>query len=54
MTKHVCDLCGYVYDPTQGDSTTGVKAGTSFADLPAEWVCAMCGAKKDVFYTVTE
>jgi len=52
MVKHVCDLCGYVYDPTQGDSTSGAKPGTAFADLPADWVCPLCGAKKDVFYSV--
>ena len=52
MVKHVCDLCGYVYDPTQGDSTSGAKPGTAFADLPADWVCPLFGAKKDVFYSV--
>ncbi|MBU0936650.1 MAG: rubredoxin, partial [Spirochaetes bacterium] len=24
-------------------------AGTSFDDLPADWVCPMCGAGKDSF-----
>ena len=47
--KYVCDLCGYVYDPSQGDSAGGIKPGTSFADLPADWVCPLCGAAKDQF-----
>jgi len=54
MTKNVCDLCGYVYDPKEGDPASGAKPGTAFGDLPADWVCPMCGASKDVFYSVTE
>jgi rubredoxin len=54
MEKHVCDPCGYVYDPSQGDPTGGVKAGTAFADLPADWVCPVCGASKDAFSPVNE
>ena len=49
MKKYVCDLCGYVYDPSVGDDSGGVKAGTAFEDLSAEWVCPLCGASKDAF-----
>ena len=52
MKKHVCDLCGYVYDPSVGDDTAGIKAGTPFEDLPDGWVCPLCGANKEVFYRV--
>jgi rubredoxin len=52
MKKHVCDLCGYVYDPAEGDSASGAKPGTAFEDLPADWVCPMCGVGKDKFYSV--
>ena len=52
MQKHVCDLCGYVYDPEQGDSAAGIKPGTPFADLPSDWVCPLCGVGKDKFYAV--
>jgi len=51
MQKGVCDLCGYVYDPAKGDSAS-IKPGTAFEDIPASWVCPMCGAAKDKFYTV--
>ena len=51
MKKYVCDLCGYVYDPSAGDGA-GIKAGTPFEDVPASWVCPLCGAKKEVFYLV--
>jgi rubredoxin len=49
MQKYVCDVCGYVYDPAAGDSASGVSAGTKFEDLPADWVCPMCGVAKDSF-----
>jgi flavin reductase (DIM6/NTAB) family NADH-FMN oxidoreductase RutF/rubredoxin len=49
MDKYVCDVCGYVYDPEKGDSDNGVSAGTSFDDLPDDWVCPVCGAGKDHF-----
>ncbi|MCL2129283.1 MAG: rubredoxin, partial [Treponema sp.] len=43
MQKYICDLCGYIYDPAEGDSAGGVQAGTAFEDLPADWVCPLCG-----------
>ncbi|MBI9108612.1 MAG: rubredoxin [Spirochaetales bacterium] len=49
MQKYVCDVCGYVYDPEEGDPDNGVDAGTAFADLPEDWVCPLCGAAKDDF-----
>jgi rubredoxin len=50
--KYVCDVCGYIYDPAQGDPDGGVKAGTSFEKVPADWVCPMCGASKSDFSPV--
>jgi rubredoxin len=47
--RYVCSICGYVYDPTDGDPDSGVSAGTSFDDLPADWACPVCGASKDNF-----
>jgi rubredoxin len=49
MKKYVCNLCGYVYDPAEGDPENGVAPGTAFENLPDEWVCPMCGASKDEF-----
>lgn len=49
MKKWVCTLCGYVYDPEIGDTGNGIKPGTKFEDLPADWVCPECGASKDDF-----
>ena len=49
MDKYVCDVCGYVYDPANGDPANGIAAGTGFEDLPADWVCPECGVGKDSF-----
>jgi rubredoxin len=49
MQKYVCDVCGYIYDPAEGDPDNGVAPGTAFADLPEDWVCPMCGAPKEDF-----
>ncbi len=49
MAKYQCSVCGYVYDPEQGDPDNGIKAGTAFEDLPDSWVCPVCGAPKDSF-----
>ena len=49
MAKYVCTVCGYVYDPAMGDPDNGVKPGTPFEKLPADWVCPVCGADKSQF-----
>ena len=33
MDKYVCVICGYVYDPEQGDPDNGVAAGTKWEDV---------------------
>ena len=47
--RYVCSICGYVYDPAEGDPDSGVPPGTSFDDVPADWVCPVCGASKENF-----
>jgi rubredoxin len=54
MEKWICTVCGYVYDPVQGDPANGVQPGTKFEDIPAEWVCPDCGVGKDQFEKVKE
>ena len=52
MTQWQCSVCGYLYDPKQGDPDNGVNPGTSFEDIPEDWVCPVCGASKDQFEKV--
>lgn len=49
MQKYVCSVCGYEYDPEVGDPDNDIPPGTAFEDLPEDWVCPVCGAKKDQF-----
>lgn len=49
MKRYVCEVCGYVYDEAQGDPDNGVAAGTSWEDVPEDWVCPLCGVGKDQF-----
>lgn len=52
MQKYVCDACGYVYDPAVGDPENDIDPGTSFEDLPDDWVCPECNVGKDQFSPV--
>ena len=52
MQKYQCNVCGYVYDPAVGDPDGGIEPGTSFDDLPEDWVCPECGVGKDMFEPV--
>jgi rubredoxin len=54
MDKYVCGVCGYVYDPAEGDPSQGIEPGTPFEDLPDDWVCPDCGVSKDEFSKVTD
>ncbi|HBA55781.1 flavin reductase [Syntrophorhabdus aromaticivorans] len=47
--KYTCKVCGYVYDPANGDPDSGIPAGTKFEELPDTWVCPVCGAPKSEF-----
>jgi flavin reductase (DIM6/NTAB) family NADH-FMN oxidoreductase RutF/rubredoxin len=49
MAKYKCTVCGYIYDPAAGDPDSGIKPGTSFESLPANWTCPICGAEKSNF-----
>lgn len=49
LTKYRCSVCGYVYDPEKGDPESDIAPGTPFEELPADWVCPVCGASKDEF-----
>lgn len=49
MDRYVCEICGWVYDPEQGDPDNGVAPGTKWEDVPDDWECPVCGASKDDF-----
>ena len=49
MKKYKCEVCGYVYDPAEGEPGNGYAPGTAFESLPDDFICCECGAGKDAF-----
>ena len=49
MERYVCIVCGYIYDPADGDPENEVDPGTAFEDLPEGWTCPACGVGVEHF-----
>lgn len=49
MALWKCIVCGYIYDPAKGDPDSDISPGTTFEDIPDDWVCPACGVGKDEF-----
>ena len=49
MEKFKCVICGYIYDPMEGDPSSGIEPGTAFDNPPADYICPVCGAGKEEF-----
>ncbi len=49
MKKYVCTVCNWVYDEEKGDPDNGIAPGTSWDDLPEDYVCPDCGVGRDMF-----
>ncbi len=49
MKKYVCTVCGYIYNPEEGDPDSGIEPGTAFEDIPDDWFCPVCSVGKDMF-----
>jgi rubredoxin len=47
--RWMCESCGYIYDPAEGDLDGGIPPGTPFAEIPETWFCPVCGARKQDF-----
>jgi rubredoxin len=45
----ICTSCGFIYDPADGDPDGGIAPGTAFQDIPDDWFCPVCGARKRDF-----
>jgi len=52
MRTWECIVCGYVYNEAEGDPEHGIKAGTRWEDIPADWACPECGVAKADFEMV--
>jgi rubredoxin len=45
----MCLICGWVYDEASGAPDDGIAPGTRWADVPMNWTCPECGARKEDF-----
>jgi rubrerythrin len=50
----ICKVCSMIYNPAVGDPDSGIAAGTRFEDIPADWSCPICGARKASFIPYRE
>jgi rubredoxin len=48
----MCLVCGFVYDESQGSPDDGLAPGMRWEDVPANWSCPECGARKEDFEMV--
>ena len=52
MGKYKCAICGYIYDPEEGDPIGDIAPGTPFSELPDDYLCPVCSAGKDEFFSL--
>ena len=48
----MCLICGWIYDEAAGLPDEGIAPGTRWSDLPPNWTCPECGARKEDFEMV--
>jgi rubredoxin len=48
----MCLICGWIYDEATGLPDEGIAPGTRWEDVPMNWVCPECGARKEDFEMV--
>ena len=49
---YMCLICGFVYDEAAGLPDDGIAPGTRWEDVPPNWTCPECGARKEDFEMV--
>ena len=49
MQNYVCTVCGYVYEPAAGAPDASIAPGTSWQDVPDDFICPLCSVDKDLF-----
>ncbi len=48
----MCLICGWIYDEAAGAPDHGIAPGTPWEDVPMNWTCPECGARKEDFEMV--
>ena len=49
MARYIGEVCVYVYDESVGDPDNVVASGTTWDNVPDDYVCPLCGVGKDQF-----
>ena len=49
LKKYMCLICGWIYDEAEGAPEEGIAPGTRWEDVPPNWTCPECGARKEDF-----
>ena len=52
MRTWMCLICGWIYDEAAGLPDEGIAPGTRWEDVPPNWTCPECGARKEDFEMV--
>ena len=45
----MCVICGFIYDESIGLPEENIAPGTKWDDVPMNWTCTDCGARKEDF-----
>lgn len=45
----MCLVCGFIYKEAEGIPDEGIAPGTRWQDVPVNWTCPECGARKEDF-----
>lgn len=49
MQTWMCLICGFIYDEAAGRPEDGIPPCTKWEDVPMNWTCPDCDARKDDF-----
>ena len=49
MKNYMCLICGFIFEEEKGLPEEGIAPGTLWEDVPPNWTCPDCGARKSDF-----
>lgn len=52
--SYLCVVCGHIYDEAEGCPEDGIAPGTRWEDVPMNWTCPECGARKEDYELIPE
>lgn len=52
LDRYECRACGYIYEPTKGESKASIPPNTSFDELLPTWRCPICAVPKTQFNNI--